>query len=114
MKTNPWHYVAIASVAICFDANATKVPWAQVPEIVQAEAHHFVNGSPAAETRTEKGETLYHFSGGKNGKHNDVDISAAGKFVALEQRLGLGGCPKSVRKIFEQRATGAKIEQITR
>jgi uncharacterized membrane protein YkoI len=117
MKSNQWvnvGCVGIAFVALCLNANATKVPWAQVPGVVQAQAHHFVNGSPAAETRMEKGETLYHFSGGKNGKHNDVDISAAGKFVALEQRLGLGGCPKPVQNIFRQRAAAAKIEQITR
>lgn len=94
--------------------HATRVPWAQVPEVVQKEAHHFVNGMPSAETRMEKGATVYHFSGGRNGKHNDVDISAAGKFISLEQRLGLGGCPKPVQNFFRERATGGKIEQVTR
>ncbi|MGZ4961561.1 MAG: hypothetical protein ACXWIU_09160 [Limisphaerales bacterium] len=93
---------------------ATKVLWSQVPEPVQKEAHHFVNGSPSAETRVEKGETVYHFSGGKNGKHNDVDISAAGKFIYLEQHLGLGSCPKPVQNVFRQQANGGKIEQVTR
>lgn len=91
-----------------------KVPWASVPDVVQKEAHHFVNGTPAAETRTEHGELVYHFSGGRNGKHNDVDISAAGKFLSLEQRLGLGGCPKPVQDVFRQRAMGGKIERVTR
>jgi len=107
-------HIALTCLTFTLATNATKVPWAQVPEVVQKSAHHFVNGSPAAETRTEKGETIYHFSGGKNGKHNDVDFSASGKFIYLEQRLGLGGCPKPVQNIFHERATGGKIEQVTR
>lgn len=95
-------------------ASATTVPWAQVPEVVQKEAHHFVNGMPTAETRMQRGEMVYHFSGKRNGKHNDVDISAGGKFLSLEQRLGLGGCPKPVQNVFQQWSTGGKIEQVTR
>lgn len=117
-NNRPGMFGIAAAVAALFitilPCPAAKVPWAQVPETVQKEAHHFVNGTPSAETRTEKGETVYHFSGGRNGKHNDVDISASGKFLFLEQRLGLGGCPKPVQNIFRERATGGKIEQVTR
>src|SRR4051794_4467027 len=88
-----------------FSAQATKIPWPQIPDVVKEQAKHFINGQPAAETHLEKGDTIYHFSGGKNGKHNDVDLSSAGKFIRLEQHLGLGGCPKPVQNIIRQYAT---------
>jgi hypothetical protein len=106
--------VGVAGLLLVARCSAVPVTWTQLPEPVRTEAQHFVNGTPTAEARSEKGQTIYHFSGKKNGKHNEVDISAAGKFLFLEQQLGVGGCPKPVQNVFRQYATGGKVEQVTR
>jgi uncharacterized membrane protein YkoI len=97
-----------------FPVLATKIPWPQIPDAAKEEAKHFVNGEPSAETHLEKGQTIYHFSGKKNGKQNEVDFSASGKFLYLEQHLGLGGCPKPVQNAIRPRINGGKVEQVTR
>lgn len=100
--------------ASILSSSATKVPWPQIPAAVQEQAKHFINGQPTAETHLEKGDTTYHFSGKKNNKHNEVDLSSTGNFIRLEQQLGLGGCPKPVQNILRQYATGAKLEKVMR
>lgn len=104
----------IGLLVAALPCSAAPVPWTQLPEPVRAEAQHFVNGNPTAETRSEKGQTIYHFSGKKNGKHNEVDLASDGKFLFLEQQLGLGGCPKPVQNVFRNYAAGGKVEQVTR
>jgi uncharacterized membrane protein YkoI len=97
-----------------FSASATKLPWSQVPFDVQKEADHFVNNHPDADTHLEKGETVYHFSGNKNNKHNEVDLSSTGKFIRLEQKLGLNLCPKPIQNAFRQYAAYGKVDEVTR
>jgi uncharacterized membrane protein YkoI len=109
-----WCAITLAILAITFPCSATKVPWSQVPYAVQTEATHFVDVQPFAETHLEKGDTVYHFSGNKNNKHNEVDLSSAGKFIRLEQHLGLNLCPKPVQNAIRPYTTGGKLEKVTR
>lgn len=111
-----WGWAARALVILAFavTCSATKVPWPQVPLVVQTEASHFVDGQPTAETRVEKNDTVYHFSGDKSGKQNEVDLSSAGKFIRLEQHLPLNLCPKPVQNTFRRYTRGGKLDQVTR
>jgi uncharacterized membrane protein YkoI len=114
VRRGPALWLCTVATSLLISAHATKVSWPQLPDAVKEEAKHFVDGQPAAESHVQKSDTIYHFSGDKNGKHNEVDLSSAGKFIRLEQHLPLNLCPKPIQKAIRPYTTGGNLDNVTR
>lgn len=98
-----------------FGANGVeKIPWAQLPQVVQKMAHRHIVRHGDVHKSTEDGEVFYNVRGKKDGKQVELSASNDGKLLRLEQQMDLGKIPDVVQKSLKEKVGESKVEQVTK